>query len=254
MLFKAKALTNFKMECRNGLFGRVEQFYFDDMHWAVRYLVADVATWLPGRSVLISPYSLGAASRDRRTIYVNLTKKQIEDSPDPDSDKPVSQQFEAAHSDHFGWPAYWGGPFMWGAYNYVEQNQQKWVRPRLDGPLWDYHLRSTNEVDGYGIEAKDGRVGHVDDFILDDQTWAIRYLVVDAGHWWAGAKVLIAPQWIEQVSWGDSKVTVNLTRDAIRAAPRCDEVDLLTRNYEEQLHKHYERLGYWMHQAPAGRR
>jgi hypothetical protein len=254
MLIKAKELVDFKMECRDGVIGRVEEFYFDDMHWAVRYLVADAATWLPGKPVLISPYALGAVSRERQSLYVNLTKKQIEDSPSPDSDKPVSKQFEMAHSEYFGWPAYWGGPFMWGDYAYVERNQEKWVRARPEGRLWDYHLRSTREVCGYAVEAVDGGAGHVDDFVLDDESWAIRYLVVDTRHWWPGTKVLVAPPWIERVSWGDSKVFINLSRQAIKASPPYDAAALLTRDYEEKLHKHYERLGYWKQSVPAVKR
>ena len=231
MFIKAKALTDFKMECRDGLIGRVEQFYFDDLHWTVRYLVADSSTWLPGKAVLISPYALGTVSKERQSVFVNLTKKQIEDSPSPDSDKPVSQQFEQAHSEHFGWPPYWDGP---GA--------------------GDHHLRSTRDVGRYAVEALDGPMGHVEDFVLDDGNWAIRYLVVNTRDWWPGAKVLIAPQWIERVSWGEGKVFINLSRESIKSSPEYSEFALLSRDYEEQLHKHYARLGYWNHALPSGKR
>jgi hypothetical protein len=254
MLVKAKDLHDFKMECRDGLFGRVQELYFDDLHWTIRYLVADTSTWLPGRTVLISPYALGAVSKERKSLYVNLTKRQIEESPAQDSDKPVSQQFELAHNEYFGWPAYWGGPHVWGDYAYLERDKDKWVRARPEGRLWDYRLRSTTEVGRYGIEALDGPLGHVDDFILDDESWAIRYLVVDTHDWWPGAKVLVAPKWIERVSWGDGKVFVNLSRKTIKASPAFSEFALLSRDYEEKLHKHYERLGYWNHEALLGKR
>jgi hypothetical protein len=128
------------------------------------------------------------------------------------------------------------------------------VRARPEGRLWDYHLRSTKEVGRYSIEALDGAMGHVEDFILDDDNWAIRYLVVDTRDWWPGAKVLIAPQWIERVSWGDGKVLINLSRASIKSSPEYSEFALLSRDYEEKLHRHYARLGYWSPPAPAGKR
>ena len=82
--------------------GKVKEFYFDDRHWTVRYLVADTGNWLTGRQVLISPYALVAVNSDHQNIVVDLTKKQIEDSPSLDSDKPVSHQFEQAYYGHYG--------------------------------------------------------------------------------------------------------------------------------------------------------
>jgi hypothetical protein len=252
MLFTSKTLVDYSLECRDGRFGRVREFYFDDLHWTVRYLVADTGDWLPGRTVLISPYSLGAVSRDKKSLFVNLTRRRIEDGPSVETDKPVSQQFELAHSEHFGWPPYWSGPHLWGGRSYVERDREKWARARPEGQLWDYRLRSTKEVARYQVEASDGPMGQVEDFVLDDEAWALRYLVVDTRAWWPGARVLIAPKWIERVSWGDGKVLVNLSREAVKASPPYSREDLLTRDYEERLHEHYEAVGYWNHEALLG--
>jgi sporulation protein YlmC with PRC-barrel domain len=111
---------------------------------------------------------------------------------------------------------------------------------------WDPHLRSTHDVSGYHIQAADGEIGHVEDFIIDDETWAIRYLVVDTRNWWPGNKVLISPKWIERVSWNESKVFVNLTREKIKHSPEYTEESLPTRDYETKLHRHYDRQGYWV--------
>lgn len=254
MLLNAKSLTEYQMECRDGFFGRVQELYFDDLHWAVRYLVADTGNWLPGRSVLISPYALGTVSVERKSVYVELTRRQIETGPSPETAKPVSQQFELSHSEHFGWPVYWEGPHRWGNRAWVDRDRKQWVRASPDGKLWDYRLRSTREVGRYAIEALDGPMGQVEDFILDDETWAIRYLVVNTHVWWPGAKVLIAPQWIERVSWGDAKVFINLRRKAIRSSPHYSASELLSRDYEDKLHRHYEQVGYWNHEALLGKR
>jgi hypothetical protein len=110
-------------------------------------------------------------------------------------------------------------------------------------------LRSTHDVSGRHIEAKDGGIGHVEDFIIDDQTWAIRYLVIDTRNWWPGKRVLLAPQWIEDISWGESKVFANLSRENIRQSPEYTETSLLTRDYETRLHRHYDRKGYWIDES-----
>ena len=114
MLSIAKTLKGYTLHSLDGEIGRVREFYFDDRHWTVRYLVAETGNWLTGRQVLISPYALGGVVQGEQHITVALTKKQIEGSPSLDSDKPVSRQFEEAYNQYYGWPMYWGGPYNWG--------------------------------------------------------------------------------------------------------------------------------------------
>jgi uncharacterized protein YrrD len=252
MLYKAKTLKGYKLESLDGEIGKVEEFYFDDLHWAIRYLVADTGNWLQDRQVLISPHALVAVTKEKQHIAINLTKKQIEDSPPLNSDKPVSQQFEVSYYRYYGWAQYWGGPYLWGPYPYIVHERDKWREPTKEEKAWDPHLRSTHDVSGYHIQAADGEIGHVEDFIIDDETWAIRYLVVDTRNWWPGNKVLISPKWIERVSWNESKVFVNLSRETIKKSPQYTEESLVTRDYETGLHRHYNRKGYWVDE-PAGK-
>jgi uncharacterized protein YrrD len=252
MLIKAKTLKGYKLDSKNGEIGKVKEFYFDDKHWTVRYLVADTGNWLTGRQVLISPLALIIANKEEENIGVNLTKKQIEDSPSLNSDKPVSKQFEADLHGYYGWPVYWSGLEMWGNYPYIEHDSSEWKASNENKKTWDPNLRSSKFVTGQGIQATDGELGHVDDFIIDDQTWAIRYLVIDTASWWAGKKVLVSPQWIDHVSWEELKVFVNLSRESIMQSPEYSEEELLTRDYETQLHRHYNRNIYWK-EEPAER-
>jgi sporulation protein YlmC with PRC-barrel domain len=246
MLNKAKTLKGYKLVSRDGEIGAVKEFYFDDHHWTIRYLVADTGNWLLGRQVLISPYALVAMNKEEQHITVDLTKKQIEDSPSLNSDKPVSRQFEETYYGYYGWPMYWGGPYMWGSYPYIVRDREKWRESNQGGKAWDHHLRSTDEVSGYHIQAADGEIGHVEDFIIDDETWAIRYLIIDTRNWWPGKMVLISPKWIERVKWIESKVFVNLPRVTIKQSPEYTEESLITRDYETRLHRHYNRQGYWV--------
>jgi uncharacterized protein YrrD len=246
MLSKAGTLKGYKLDSLDGEIGKVKEFYFDDRHWTIRYLVADTGDWLTGRQVLISPYALVSIIKEERHIAIDLTKKQIEESPSLDSDKPVSRQFENDYYGYYGWPMYWDGPYMWGYDSYIVRDREKWREPTQNKQTWNHHLRSTHEVSGYHIQARDGEIGHVEDCIIDDQTWAIRYLIVGTRNWWPGKKVLVSPQWIERVSWGERKVFADLSREAIQQSPEYTEEFMLTRDYETGLHRHYNRHGYWV--------
>jgi uncharacterized protein YrrD len=250
MLIKAKELNGFELQGRDGGMGKVKEFYFDDQHWTIRYLVAETGNWLSDRQVLVSPYALLNVNKTDRFINVDLTKKQIEDSPPLRSDKPVSKQFEEEYYGFYGWPMYDGGPHVWGPHSYIERDRSKWGKSRATEKVWDHHLRSSHDVSGHAIQATDGEIGHVDDFIIDDETWSIRYLVIDTHNWLPDKKVLVSPLWIEKVSWTQSKVFVNLLRETIEKSPPYSEADLITREYELGLHKHYNRLGYWSDEHP----
>ena len=223
MLYKIKTLKGYALDGYDGEIGKVEEFYFDDRHWAIRYLVANTGNWLTDRQVLISPYALVDVVKEEQHITVNLTKKQIEDSPPLHSDKPVSQQFEEEYHGYYEWPMYWAGPYMWGSYSDIIRDRSKWQESSPHQKSSDPHLRSSSEVGSYIIQADDGEIGHIEDFIIDDQTWAIRYLVINTQKWWPGKKVLLSPHWIKRVSWSESTVFVNLPREIIKQSPEYTE-------------------------------
>ena len=253
MMWTVQTIKGFTLNSHDGEIGQVRAFYFDDQHWTIRYLVADSGTWLTGRQVLISPHALTDVHIEKKHITVDLTKKQIEDSPSLDSDKPVSQQFEKAYYGYFGYPMYWAGPYLWGQSPYPVLARAQGKPSTPEESSWDVHLRSTHVVRGYHIESADGSIGYVDDFIVENETWAIRYLVINTRSWLPGKKVLVSPHWIERVSWSESKVFVNLSGEAIKQSPEYTEESLLTRDYETRLHGHYNRQGYWV-AGPSAKR
>ena len=236
MLSKAKTLTGYKLESLDGGIGKVKDFYFDDHYWTIRYLVADTGEWLVSRQVLISPLSVAGVDREQESLTVKLTKAEIEHSPSLNRDKPVSRQFEQEYTVFFGFPMYWGFPKDATAHAQSGNPAKKHDDP---------DLRSTHDVSGHHVEASDGEIGHVNDFIIDDETWAIRYLIVETKDWLPGKKVLISPKWIERVSWSAKQVVVALTREAIGQAPEYTDSSPLTRDQEIALHRHYNRPGYW---------
>ena len=190
MLVKAKTLNGYKLHSLDGIIGSAKGFYFDDRHWAIRYLVANTGNWLTGRKVLISPYSLNRVDTAAEAISVQLTKNQIEASPSIDSEEPVSRQFEESYYGYYGYPNYWIGQSMWGYNPYPERDHSKWGSHVDTANKWDSHLRSTHAVTGYRLLALDGEIGHVEDFVIDDETWAIRYLTVSTTGFWPGKKYL----------------------------------------------------------------
>jgi hypothetical protein len=247
MLKKITHLKGFAIRATDGTIGSAEQLYFDDETWTVRYLTVDTGGWLGGRRVLISPFSISRVNWQERAVEVSLSKDQVEHSPDIDMHKPVSRQHEAAYFAYFGYPNYWGGPYAWGPVAYpaglIAPSPDPGATP--SGGSKDVHLRSTGAVSGYDIQAIDGEIGHVSGFILDDQTWAIRYLEIATRNWWPGKKVLLSPAWIQRVSWIGSKVYVALLREAIQKAPEYHDSIEITRDYEIQLHLSYGRPPYW---------
>ena len=253
MLRNVTRLKGFTIRARDGEIGTLDQFYFDDESWAIRYLVVNTGGWLSGRLVLVSPLALRQAEWQSKALDLALTKKQIEDSPPVDTHKPVSRQHEALYLGYYGYPYYWGGPNLWGLASYpagltVQRGavtDAEALRANAGKESADSHLRSTAEVTGYHIEAPDGEFGHVKDFLVDDETWAIRYLEVDTRNWWPGKKVLVSPQWIDNVSWPDAKVYIDLSRETIKNGPEYIESIPVTREYENRLYDYYDRSPYW---------
>jgi len=235
MFHKAKDLTGYKLGAKDGEIGRVKDFYFEDTNWTIRYLVADTGTWLSGRLVLISPFALDGIDEKRRHFNVKLTKDQIERSPSIDTHKPVSRQYEADYARYYGWPMYWYGPALWGPTPY---------------PIYQA-LPGASEVEGYYLHATDGDLGHVDDFLISDEDWAIRYMIADTRNWWPGKKVLVPTQWIREVNWEQSKVYVEVTREALKAAPEYSDELRLSRNFEQKLFEAYRRAPYWTNDRRA---
>lgn len=256
MLRSADELKGLAITATDGAIGEIDQFYFDDEDWAVRYLVANTGTWSEDRQVLISPFSIEKVDLPGNQLFVNLTMKQVLDSPDIDTHKPVSRQHEADYLNYYGYPLYWGGPYLWGSEMHPagvlampaiaqEAAVLEAAVARAPEDSGDIHLRSTAEVRGYRIQAIDGEIGHVEDFVIEDDSWAIRYVVVDTRNWWPGGNVLVSPQWVTNVDWAERKVFINLTKEAIKSSPAYDKSRLISRDYESALYGHYQKSGYW---------
>ena len=246
MLRKMKDLKGFSMGAKDGDIGAVSDFIFDDKNWTVRYLVADTGGWLEGRKVLISPMIVDSADWEGKRLPVLLTQEQVRNSPDISMDETLSAQDEIKYYDYYAWPYYWEGGDVWGPVTLPGDLIAEGIdrKVALTDQINESHLRSMKDVTGYSLQATDGDIGHVDDFVVDDESWTIRYMIADTRDWWPGKKVLIAPPWVAHVDWKNSNLYVNLSRHAIKTGPEYDP-EKLSRSYETELYGHYGQPNYW---------
>jgi hypothetical protein len=252
VLRNAMQLQGFRISATDGQIGKVHDLYFDDAEWVFRYVVVDTGTWLVSRCVLINPASLNQPAWDNQVFPVCLTRKQVEESPGVDADKPICLQRLNDIANQFVWTGY-SDPSCFGPSMIPLAVRRPERHSQPDDPATDVsrregnpHLRSMVEVCGYPIQAMDGEIGHVEDFVVDDRDWTIRYLVIDTGNWLPSRKVLVPPLWMDHLSWNEKKAHVSLERDLIRDAPKYDPSRPILRSYEMHLFGYYGRPGYWV--------
>lgn len=246
-LRRTKDLSQYTIAAINTDIGTVYDFYFDDKLWTIRYIVVATGVILPGHKVLISPVALRHPAWTPMHLHVKLTWEEVVSSPGVDLHKPVSRQHEIEHHKHFGWPCYWDGTGVWGSWPNPKMLAEapKIVASETNDAADDAHLRSVREVTGYHVKATDGEIGHLEDFLFDDETWEIRYAIVDTKNWWPGKKVLLRPRWINRVSWNEREIYACMSREIIRKSPAWDPDQPITREYEVSLHRHYGYAPYW---------
>jgi hypothetical protein len=256
MLRNTNELEGCAIRALDGTIGHVTDCYFDDHRWVLRYLVVETGSWLASRKVLISPFAIGPLDWSARMLPVSITMEQVRNSPNIDTDKPVSRQQELQYLRHFGYPFYWLGAGFWGSAAFPGAML---TGVGYDGSGADYlveqaelarsdaesHLRSGKALLRYHIEATDGGMGQVKGLLFEERSWAIRYLIAETSNWWLGHQVLLAPQWIGEMSWPDATLTVTITRQAVLDAPSYDPSVPLTRDQESGLFAKHGRVGYW---------
>lgn len=245
MVRNVNGLVGFNMGATDGEIGKVEEFYFDDQTWTIRYLIVKTGGWLSQRKVLISPAALNTPDWENESFPVKLTMEQVKHSPDIDTQMPVSRQQEMVLYNYYEWPygdpvgaGFYGGMGMLGMVESRVPLEEYISAEQAEKKSGNLHLRSTDEVKGYHIHATDGKIGNAVDFMIDEH-WKIRFLVVDTGNWLKSRKVLISPAWIKAVSWSNAAVNVNLSMQAVKNSPAFDPDLPMNETYESELYRHY---------------
>lgn len=288
MLRKATEIMGYNISATDGEIGHVEDFYIDiddhriedphgnrqrDHGWNVRYMVVDTGFWIFGRKVLIAPEALGTPNWDHNIMPVDMTKEEIENSPEIPEGQPISRAYETELRGYYGWPIYWGAPvaspttapatmspttgrsFSHDAHMATNIETRSQLGPGQE-PVPQEVTEALNSADrppiqsldsfrNFNIEAEDGSIGRVDDVFIDDADWKVRYLLIDTGQWLPGRKVLISPDWVEMVDLHDSKVHVKMTKEQIENSPEYDPSGPLGRDYEGALYNYYHHRTYW---------
>ena len=198
--------------------GTVEDFYLDDEHWRVQYLVANIGRWGALHEALVPPRAIDQFNPSEAEIVVGLTRGQMEHLPSAETRRPIARRYEREYSSQFGYPTFWPSGEDTPQPSLAEQAEALAARvaPSDDE---EAHLRSVHELAGYHVHALDGDCGVLEDFFADE-AWAVRYLTVHTGHWPTGRSVLVSPDRILSIDWEHQTVHVDLTRDDIKQSPR----------------------------------
>lgn len=246
MKHRAKDLIGLTMHAIDGEFGKVDDFYFDDQTWTIRYFIVKTGGWLSDRKVLISPYAFEKPDWDNKTIPVNLTKEQIKNSPHIDTQQTVSRQQEMELYNHYAWPytgiaglGFYGGVGMMGMTDSRTPFDEIITKQNEVENSAEPNLRSVNEIKGYNLHALDAEIGDVKDFIINDTNWTISFLVADTGNWLPGKKVIIAPKWVKDFDWANTAAVIDLTEEQIKNSPEYDADTAIPDSYFEDIYKYY---------------
>jgi sporulation protein YlmC with PRC-barrel domain len=259
MIRTQSEISGYAIHATDGLVGTVSDFLFEDTTWLVRWLVIDTGDWLRGRNVLLPLSALAHVNHIGHQFNVKLTRQQVKDCPNIETDQPVSRQQETSLYDYYGWSPYWGGGANMGMLDYMglggywgyvggpmapPPSPELLLREReidaAERSKSDPTLRSIKEVIGYHIDANDGEIGHVNDILVEDTDWSIHYLVVDTKNWWPGKKVLISPLSVREIRWTDRMVSLGVNRQMVKESPAYDPSIKVDPIYESAFHKHYD--------------
>jgi sporulation protein YlmC with PRC-barrel domain len=258
MLVRATAFKGYFIQATDGTIGTVSDLLIDDRNWHARWLVVDTGTLLPGRKVLIAPAAVAHCVHDQQQMLMTLTRDQVAGSPPLDHDAPVSRQMEEHLNDYYGWDPYWGSdmagghgaissalspPPLFGAA--LPTDADIAAAPHREG---DPHLRSLAALLGYHIAATDGSAGHLEDLVIEDRTWAFRYLAVDTRRWFSGGHVLLPVLAARNVDWAAKSIHVDLTREQVKDSPPWDMNGAIPEDYDALQESGY---GWRMEPAPA---
>lgn len=230
MFWNTTSLRGLALEATDGAIGTVADLLFDDHSWTARWLVVETGSWFSSRKILLPLSALGKPDEQTRTFAVHLMRQQVKESPDVDTDLPVSRHREAHVYHHYGWNSYWTSGFAPLSNAITMPVSMPLARDDV-GPRYqesetdavpddgDPHLRSVRAVIGYHIAASDGEVGHVEDFLIDDETWRLHYMTVDTKNWLPGERVLLPVRSISEIDWFTEVITVGIDRAKVKGSP-----------------------------------
>lgn len=257
MLRSVKSLKNYSLAAKDGHIGHLLTLYFDDQNWSVKYLVVDTGNWLPGKKILLTSNVVGEPDWADKSIFVSLTKNQILTSPTLDTNIPVSEQHKK-HENIFQ------GAMHFFIHNETQKQKSFAEELRIEtdvpemgaeildikhdevhGKSFDPHLRSCQRIKGYHIQTLDKELGHIEDFIIDDETWEIKQIVVATKNWVPGRMVMCPPDLVTQIDCEVSKICLNITAADLYHLPEFDVHLPANKVMETRFYDYAGKPMYW---------
>lgn len=245
MLKRISRARGFRVYTPDGLVGKVDGFLFEEDSWIIRYFMVSPG-WFTEKYVLISPAAAdGKLNWEKKELLLKISMEEVRNAPRTDSSEVMSRERLEDASQYTGWPTYW---YMGSTQAHVTSATMQ-IPPRnlkTREIRYPHRLRSTREMAGYSICANDGEIGHIRDFVFEEDSWKLQYLIIDTRNWLPGRKVLVDPHWIKTISYQQSRVYIDLTRREIEDSPEWDSAEPIRREYETRLYDYYGRPKYWM--------
>jgi hypothetical protein len=230
----------FSIETTDGTKGKIKDIIFEEDTWIVRYLEADFGTFFKEKRILIPGVKFMEPGWEKKLFPVKLTKEEIENSPSPEEDKPVSKKLEQMMGKHYNYVWPWAYSVSPGTIGYYPVRPLNIPARTVTEEEVDTNLRSVNEVTGYGIHALDGTIGHVEDLIIDDADWQIVYVIADTGGLLPGSKKgILSIHWLKKISYSRREVFMDLYKETVENAPEFDSDYPFASDYEKALFEHY---------------
>ncbi len=239
MLYTLNDLEQYTVNAADGYVGKIKDFYFDDRTWKLRYLVVETGIWLKNRKVLLPASAVKLVNKDDKQLSLDMSMYHVKNGPSIERDLSLKPQSEIDYLSYYGYSFYRGATEAHGFDKDAEAKLAE-IFASVDAvrrTYGDRHLRSCKEMINYDIEGSDSQVGYLQSMLFDEKDWSVRYLMLNTSNWWLGHQVLLEPQSIRDVSWGDARIYVNMLRQEIQSTPIFD-ADTLNSLDEGAAHLH----------------
>lgn len=256
MLFTLKDIKDYHLQAVDGEIGKIESFIVDTFNWVVRYLVLELEN---KRYILLSAGAIGKPASGVQALPVFVSREFITNGPTFDITQPLSREIERQFSDYYEWPYYWepgdvpntlpgdltAVPLIDMEIDREQKEEEQELIPATGDETAgqnNFHLHSTRELFGETIHTTndDHNAGKLVDIVTQDENWNVLYLVVDTGGLLSSKKVLVSPNWVQQIDEMGSRIDVNLKQETIQNSPEFNSAQDLTSDYQSRLNDYYQ--------------
>lgn len=235
MLKSMSELKSYQVYTEDGKIGPVAHLLIDLHKWAIRYFIVQSKTLRRGMAV-VSPYAISRFNPREKIVELNVTAHELDKAPhfnDQDFPFPSRKQEESFHN-HFGWQPYWIGENLWGRESKPIGSQAQ-ISIAEENYQWEAassmsHLASSSSFLGFNFYVHEGVFGTLQGFLFDEQTWSIKYLIIDSLD---GTSVIVPPHWVSHIDSNRRDIFAELSETQIRGCPSYEGVRAMGKAVQE---------------------